>query len=230
VVELSGPTLLAQILQTAVVQAEAEQVSQQNQKYFVLLIITDGAIHDMQQTIDWVVKGSFAPLSIVIVGVGEDQFGNMNTLDADEVPLVDSKGKRMDRDIVQFVPFRDCGNNPALLSKEVLAEIPREIVNFFNKKEIYPNPPLPKPSYNLLQRANTIGIDAFSFHSPTDLSSPVEGCVFPQDSRAQSNKSGKSAVEEDKEYRRAGTSSSNQKKDPRSVRSRSPNRTSRTED
>lgn len=154
-VELSGPTLFAQVIQAAVTMAESEQVNQQNQKYYVLLIITDGAIHDMPQTTDWIVRGSFAPLSIVIVGVGKDDFGNMDTLDADETPLRDSRGTQMMRDIVQFVPFRECENNPAMLTKEVLAEIPREIVNFFQKKGISPNPPLPKPEYDPLQRGNT---------------------------------------------------------------------------
>jgi len=155
-VELSGPTLFAQVIQSAVMMAESEQVSQQNQHYYVMLIITDGAIHDMQQTIDWIVRGSFAPLSIVIVGVGKDDFGNMDTLDADDRPLVDSRGVKMDRDIVQFVPFRDCGNSASMLTKEVLAEIPREIVNFFQKHNIAPNPPLPKPEYDPLQRGNTL--------------------------------------------------------------------------
>ena len=109
----------------------------------------------MQQTIDWVVRGSFAPLSIVIVGVGKDDFANMDMLDADERPLVDSRGVKMDRDIVQFVPFRDCGNSPSVLTKEVLAEIPREMVNFFQKHSITPNPPLPKPEYDPYQRGGT---------------------------------------------------------------------------
>jgi len=32
--------------------AEAEEVSQANQKYFILLLITDGQIMDMEATID----------------------------------------------------------------------------------------------------------------------------------------------------------------------------------
>jgi len=32
--------------------AEAEEVSQENQKYFILLLITDGQIMDMEATID----------------------------------------------------------------------------------------------------------------------------------------------------------------------------------
>jgi len=66
----------------------------------VMLILTDGDIHDMRETIDWVVRGSLSPLSIVIVGVGNDSFAKMVTLDADTEPLVDSRGKTMERDIV----------------------------------------------------------------------------------------------------------------------------------
>jgi vacuolar-type H+-ATPase subunit F/Vma7 len=47
-----------------------EEMSQANQKYTILLIITDGIINDMQQTINEIVKGSVLPLSIIIVGVG----------------------------------------------------------------------------------------------------------------------------------------------------------------
>ena len=45
----------------------------------------------------------------------------------------------MERDIVQFVPYRDIGNDPTRLAKEVLDEIPREIVNYFTLHGIYPN-------------------------------------------------------------------------------------------
>ena len=64
----------------------------------------------------------------------------MKTLDADENPLVDSTGKRMARDIVQFVCFRETNHSSYVLAKEVLDEIPREISNFFKMKRIVPNP------------------------------------------------------------------------------------------
>jgi vacuolar-type H+-ATPase subunit F/Vma7 len=51
------------------------------------LIITDGIINDMQKTIDQVVRSSGLPISIIIVGVGSDDFESMDTLDADENPL-----------------------------------------------------------------------------------------------------------------------------------------------
>lgn len=47
------------------------------------------------------------PLSIIIVGVGEANFDKMDVLDADDTPLYSNAHKKqMERDIVQFVPFR----------------------------------------------------------------------------------------------------------------------------
>lgn len=72
--------------------------------YQVLLILTDGEIHDMDKTINLIVNNSRLPLSIIIVGIGKADFSNMNTLDGDN-GLFDSNGRKADRDIVQFVPF-----------------------------------------------------------------------------------------------------------------------------
>jgi len=66
---------------------EQLEVSQQNQQYNILLIITDGQISDMAETTDQIVRGSELPLSIIIVGVGGADFSSMDVLDADETPL-----------------------------------------------------------------------------------------------------------------------------------------------
>jgi len=51
-VELYGPTNFAPIIELVGDMATEENVNQDNQKYFILLIITDGVINDMQKTID----------------------------------------------------------------------------------------------------------------------------------------------------------------------------------
>jgi hypothetical protein len=38
--------------------------------YNILLILTDGEIHDMQATKDIIVDASELPLSIIIIGIG----------------------------------------------------------------------------------------------------------------------------------------------------------------
>lgn len=81
------------------------------------------------------------PLSIIIVGVGSDDFESMDILDADEVPLYSQKYRRnMEADIVQFVPFREFRNNPAELAKQTLEEVPGQLLNFFKKRNIVPMP------------------------------------------------------------------------------------------
>jgi hypothetical protein len=107
-VNLYGPTHFASIIDLVNEMTESMKVTQINQKYNILLIITDGVINDMQRTIDEIVRGSRLPLSIIIVGVGAADFDSMDQLDADETPLYSQKYRRyMDADIVQFVPFRE---------------------------------------------------------------------------------------------------------------------------
>lgn len=84
--------------------------------YQILLILTDGEIHDMDATIDLIVANTDVPISIIIVGVGSADFGNMVRLDGDN-GLFDSKGQKAMRDIVQFVPFRNIGESSTLLAQ-----------------------------------------------------------------------------------------------------------------
>ena len=153
---LNGPTLFGPVIENAVNIAEAAQVNQSNQHYYILLILTDGEIHDMHNTKNLVVKGSNFPLSIIIVGVGDADFTYMKILDADNEPLVDSKGTKMSRDIVQFVPYRRFSNSSFDLAKEVLEEVPREIVNFFKLRDIIPNPKESAPDFPINSHSNDI--------------------------------------------------------------------------
>ncbi|KGL79266.1 Copine-5, partial [Tinamus guttatus] len=84
------------------------------------------------------------PMSIIIVGVGQAEFDAMVELDGDDV-RISSRGKVAERDIVQFVPFRDymmhAGNqvlSMARLAKDVLAEIPEQLVSYMKGRGIKP--------------------------------------------------------------------------------------------
>lgn len=61
--------------------------------YNILLILTDGEIHDMVATKDIIVNASTMPLSIIIIGVGDEKFKLMKQLDSDEALLRDSNGR-----------------------------------------------------------------------------------------------------------------------------------------
>lgn len=137
--DLYGPTHFNKVIETVNDMAEGLEVSQRNQKYIILLIITDGIINDMDKTIDQIVRGSSLPLSIIIVGVGDADFSSMDVLDADDTPLYSKRFKKyMSSDIVQFVPFSEFKHDPRLLAKETLEEVPRQFLDFMNRNNILP--------------------------------------------------------------------------------------------
>jgi hypothetical protein len=133
--KFSGPTLFAPLLEKTLdlLNTPAWQCTQSRQKYTILLIITDGEIVDMPETINMLVRCSDQPISVIIVGVGNADFTSnkhiilyifdyiiaymlidysiyvfneigMNQLDGDGKMLKSSSGISAVRDIVQFVP------------------------------------------------------------------------------------------------------------------------------
>uniref|UniRef100_A0A672SH96 C2 domain-containing protein n=1 Tax=Sinocyclocheilus grahami TaxID=75366 RepID=A0A672SH96_SINGR len=149
-VKLYGPTNFAPIINH--MARFAQQALQQNtaSQYYVLLIITDGVITDMDQTRGAIVAASRLPMSIIIVGVGKADFTDMEILDGDDGQLRSIKGEPAVRDIVQFVPFRKFQNSPKEeLAKCVLAEVPGQVVTFFNMMKLLPpksNTPVDSPN------------------------------------------------------------------------------------
>ncbi|OUM69704.1 hypothetical protein PIROE2DRAFT_2340 [Piromyces sp. E2] len=145
---LYGPTNFAPVIKKVISECERmESTEGKGNNYHVLLIITDGKISDREETIRSIVKASFLPISIIIVGVGNDDFETMNELDADEVPLRDGNVV-MNRDIVQFVPYRvvNAANDPKVLAKQVLYEIPEQFISYMKQNNIKPRQQLAQES------------------------------------------------------------------------------------
>ena len=130
----AGPTEFAPIIQAVISKIDNDILN-----YYILMILTDGVIDDLQETIDCIVAASLLPLSIIIVGIGNADFKKMEILDGDEVPLVSSSGQKRMRDLVQFVPFSKYGNDEKKLASEVLAEIPKQMVEYYKFKNLKPN-------------------------------------------------------------------------------------------
>uniref|UniRef100_A0A9J7YDE8 Copine 8 n=2 Tax=Cyprinus carpio TaxID=7962 RepID=A0A9J7YDE8_CYPCA len=145
-VTLYGPTNFSPVINHVARYAASIKDGSQ---YFILLIITDGVISDMAQTKESIVNAACLPMSIIIVGVGPAEFDAMIELDGDEV-RISSRGRNAERDIVQFVPFRDyidrTGNHilsMARLAKDVLAEIPDQFLSYMKTRGIKPSPTPP---------------------------------------------------------------------------------------
>ena len=131
----AGPTEFTPIIKKVI----SRMITKNILEYHILMILTDGVIDDLQDTIDILVEASSLPLSVIIIGIGNEDFSKMEVLDGDEVPLKSRNGKIRTRDIVQFVPFSKFKNDAKKLSMEVLAEIPRQMIEYFQFKNLSPN-------------------------------------------------------------------------------------------
>ncbi|KAF6029550.1 CPNE8 [Bugula neritina] len=163
-VALWGPTNFAPVINHV---ARFAAAMRDGTNYFVLLIITDGVITDMPQTVQAVIEASYLPMSIIIVGVGNADFSAMELLDdalKGNESASEGQHRTAQRDIVQFVPLRDylsLGDSHmvhARLAKAVLAEVPDQFLGYMRRHNIEPpkqrlapqsissGPPMPQPS------------------------------------------------------------------------------------
>ncbi|KAK0410433.1 hypothetical protein QR680_005130 [Steinernema hermaphroditum] len=147
-VRLFGPTNFSPVINRAA--DIASRYPKDGSRYQVLLIITDGIISDFEPTIHAIIGASYLPLSIIIIGVGNDDFSRMEDLDSD-AHLLSLNGRTAQRDIVQFVPLREFLSKYGLsdtvgpaamarLAKEVLAEVPVQVSSYMNMNGIVPKP------------------------------------------------------------------------------------------
>ncbi|XP_057503332.1 protein BONZAI 3-like [Actinidia eriantha] len=137
-VALAGPTLFGQVINTAA-EIAGRALSCNNSKYFVLLIITDGVLTDLQETKDALVRASDLPLSVLIVGVGGADFQQMEILDADNGQRLESStGRIATRDIVQFVPMREVHGGQISIVQALLEELPGQFLMYMRSRDIKP--------------------------------------------------------------------------------------------
>ena len=115
---MSGPTNFAPVIDAAV------RISKKERSYHILVIIADGQVTMKGETVASIVRAAeTAPLSIIIVGVGDGPWDAMREFD-DELPA-----RRFDN--VQFVEFNkawkgDTASQTAQFALRCLMEIPEQ--------------------------------------------------------------------------------------------------------
>ncbi|KAL3622794.1 Protein BONZAI 3 [Castilleja foliolosa] len=135
-VSLAGPTLFGPVINKAA-DIAGHSLSCHHAKYHVLLIITDGVVSDLQETINAVVKASDLPLSIIIVGVMP--ISRKWSLDADNGHRLESStGRIATRDIVQFVPMREVHGRKISVVEALLEELPSQFLTHVRCRDIKP--------------------------------------------------------------------------------------------
>ena len=128
-IQLSGPTNICPVIDNFKNMIK-NNIS--NSIYNVLMIITDGIISDIYQVINSVVDAQSLPLSINIIGIGEEPTEEMRKLNLERGPLYDSYGKRMDRKVVTYIHFQKYQNNFNLLKNDLMKTIPENVIDYLN--------------------------------------------------------------------------------------------------
>lgn len=154
---MSGPTVVTDVIKVSAAKAisSLEAATQRGaQSYTILLVLTDGAVSDIPATAAVLDRVSVdAPLSIVIVGIGNDDFSSMKFL-GDYSSYHPGK-----RDIAQFVQFNKHGHDCTALTHETLRKIPNQLVGYFQSKGLAPLPLQERPDKDIVAEPQEEEID-----------------------------------------------------------------------
>mmetsp|Transcript_1627 Transcript_1627/g.2153 ORF Transcript_1627/g.2153 Transcript_1627/m.2153 type:complete len:588 (+) Transcript_1627:166-1929(+) len=128
---MSRPTVFTDVINTAAAQAR-HKTANGEQAYTLLLILTHGSDYDVRATIEVLKRISNDPLSIIIVGIGNNDFSAMRFLDE----FYKNEGCR---DICTFVEFEAYRRDESLIRNATLRDIPAQLVSYFQQRGIMPN-------------------------------------------------------------------------------------------
>jgi copine 1/2/3 len=129
--QFSGPTCYEQILKNS------NEISQKSQGYSILVIIAKGDVFDLEKSVHEIIESSRNPLSILIIGLGDETFDLSKMLDSSKKPhLLNEKNGA--RDNVQFICLKDFVDETDLMTEKILKKIPKQVVNYFALNEMSP--------------------------------------------------------------------------------------------
>ncbi|EYB94417.1 hypothetical protein Y032_0172g382 [Ancylostoma ceylanicum] len=114
-------------------------------QYFILNIITRGAIDDVKETVQAAIFASKTPISIVFTGIGDRNLDEVERLGVGGKRLT-YHGRKSDRDNLQFVNMTKvllesdstAEESKFTLSERSLHQIPRQIASYFTKNGVLP--------------------------------------------------------------------------------------------
>ncbi|KAI9549155.1 hypothetical protein GHT06_005470 [Daphnia sinensis] len=111
--------------------------------YFVLVILTCREIADTNQVAKAITEASELPMSVLIVGIGPTSFTSVTRIEED-IKKLSQNGRNAARDVVQYAQFNeilekyDVMAGGFQLAKQLLADIPEQLVAYMKMKGILP--------------------------------------------------------------------------------------------
>ena len=126
----SGPSKLVPLIKQTIKIIQIDE-DKNDRNYHILLILTDGDINDIDDFADLIAKYSSLPFSVLIIGIGNNNFAEMKM-------LKNSINKHELNNIrLNFVRFNEFRDEPDELTHEVLKTIPNDIIDYYEEKLIF---------------------------------------------------------------------------------------------
>jgi len=175
---VSEPVVLTQVMQKAAKCAVSnlqEALNKNMMSYSLLVILTNGNVESVEKTKEKLRHISNAPLSVIIIGIGENSFVDMDELD-------DFQEEEGGRDICNFVAF-DSTQNRSEFTRAALNEVQGQLVSYFSIRDMPPQHPpttLSSISYDEDEHRDVTKEDNTSDIAPSINHCFVEGDVEVQ--------------------------------------------------
>ena len=118
--------------------------------YHILVIITDGNNNDIDEMVRQLIKSERYPISVCIIGVGDENFSRMLQMDSRTKPLEDKDGYKSERDMCQFVRYNDFKDRPDKMTEFMLNIIPSQVEAYYRASQDFigiNDPGKPKNAY-----------------------------------------------------------------------------------
>ncbi|KAL7556565.1 hypothetical protein ACA910_009082 [Epithemia clementina (nom. ined.)] len=186
------------------------------QCYAVLVILTTGAISDVQDSIDTICAAADdSPLSIAVIGIGESDFVDAQKLvGGEDGKLHHSNGVPIARNNISFATMADFGGNARDCVGEVFQDVPEQFVQYFMQAGIKPLPPKAIPDFTYSEvfgkkkssSSTTTASSSESVTSKTSKSKSSSSKSSKSKSKSSSDKSSSKKKKKDKDKERKSSS------------------------
>lgn len=159
IVHLHGPTRLSMVIQHIIDQTQylspvdpnehlnpfkkKKEKTKPDLRFTVMVIVTDGDIHDKDETVAVIAAACELPMAISIIGVGDNDMSFLRNVHMKVREYRRNEGKKVGeglhaRDCVMFARFNDHAPKMDDLASAALARVPLEMTNYYEAFEVTP--------------------------------------------------------------------------------------------
>ena len=102
------------------------------------MILTNGEIAQIEQTINECVRAAVQPMSIILVVLNKENYNKLRALECSKQSPLYSSELEAFADNIHMVEFHDFVEDQRLLAHKTLALVPTQVVNYFRGQGIDP--------------------------------------------------------------------------------------------